>query len=312
MIQDDIVGDLGEIYKKISKLEEETQKMDCFLETLKCPRDIVQKYIVAQSEVNYSANKKRKELTKEIQQIEDNYKSISHDKVLVRKFNEKMEELNKEKKSYENTEGYLNNHVYILADFLQNEGFLSKKDSGDFEITELGFIACHLREVHCLAFARLIKDRKLTELTTNQLIMVFSCFTNVTVSDEFKSSRPHSEMKTLLEEIEKMYHYYEDFEGKSQINTGIDYTIHYDLIRAVGQWIECQSAQECKLMIQNLEKEKGVFLGEFVKAILKINNISGEMEKIAESIGNLELLQKLKEIPQVTLKFVATNQSLYI
>jgi hypothetical protein len=49
-----------------------------------------------------------------------------------------------------------------------------------------------------------------------------------------------------------------------------------------------------------------------VKAILKINNISGEMEKIAESIGNLELLQKLKEIPQVTLKFVATNQSLYI
>ena len=65
-------------------------------------------------------------------------------------------------------------------------------------------------------------------------------------------------------------------------------------------------------MIQDLEKEKGVFLGEFVKAILKINNISGEMEKVAESIGNLELLQKLKEIPEVTLKFVATNQSLYI
>jgi len=143
-------------------------------------------------------------------------------------------------------------------------------------------------------------------------VTIFSCFTNVTVSDEFKSFRPHSEMKDLLEEIEKMYHYYQDFEGNYQINTGVDYTIHYDLIGAVGQWIECQSAQECKFMIQKLEKEKGVFLGEFVKAILKINNISGEMEKIAESIGNLELLQKLKEIPQVTLKFVATNQSLYI
>ena len=312
MIQDDIVGDLGEIYKKISKLEEDVEKMEELIQNLKCPLETVQKYIVAQSEVNYSANKKRKELTKEIQQIEENYKSISNDKVLVRKFNEKMEELNKEKKSYENTEGYLNNHVYILADFLEKEGFLSKKESGDFEITELGFIACHLREVHCLAFARLIKDHKLTELTTTQLIMVFSCFTNVTVSDELKSSRPHSEMKFLLEDVEKMYHYYEDFEGNYRINTGIDYTIHYDLIRAVVQWIECQTAQECKTMLQNLEKEKGVFLGEFVKAILKINNISGEMEKIAESIGNLELLQKLKEIPQVTLKFVATNQSLYI
>jgi hypothetical protein len=61
-----------------------------------------------------------------------------------------------------------------------------------------------------------------------------------------------------------------------------------------------------------LEQEKGIFLGEFVKAILKINNISSEMEKVAEGMGNMELLSKLKEIPVKTLKFVATNQSLYI
>jgi len=47
-------------------------------------------------------------------------------------------------------------------------------------------------------------------------------------------------------------------------------------------------------------------------AISKINNISCEMEKIAESIGNIALLSKLREIPQLTLKFVATNQSLYV
>jgi hypothetical protein len=66
------------------------------------------------------------------------------------------------------------------------------------------------------------------------------------------------------------------------------------------------------MVLQNLEQNKGVFLGEFVKAITKINNISGEMEKIAESIGNMTLLSKLRDIPRLTLKFVATNQSLYI
>ena len=36
------------------------------------------------------------------------------------------------------------------------------------------------------------------------------------------------------------------------------------------------------------------------------------MELIAESIGNISLLSKLKEIPNITLKFVVTNQSQYI
>jgi len=45
---------------------------------------------------------------------------------------------------------------------------------------------------------------------------------------------------------------------------------------------------------------------------LKINNISSEMEKIVENIGNIELLSKLREIPSLTQKFVATNQSLYV
>ena len=36
------------------------------------------------------------------------------------------------------------------------------------------------------------------------------------------------------------------------------------------------------------------------------------MEKVAEFIGDIELLSILKQVPQITLKYVATNQSLYI
>jgi hypothetical protein len=58
--------------------------------------------------------------------------------------------------------------------------------------------------------------------------------------------------------------------------------------------------------------EKGVFLGEFVKAVLKINNIANEMEKIAEMTGNIPFLSKLNEIKYLTLKYIVTNQSLYV
>ena len=36
------------------------------------------------------------------------------------------------------------------------------------------------------------------------------------------------------------------------------------------------------------------------------------MEKIAEMTGNIAFLSKLKEIPGQTLKYVVTNQSLYV
>ena len=114
------------------------------------------------------------------------------------------------------------------------------------------------------------------------------------------------------EDVSKSYNSYHDFETENNTFTGVDYNIHYDLIDAVLSWCDCESAQECKEVLQNLEQTKGIFLGEFVKAITKINNISSEMEKIAESIGNMSLLSKLRDIPRMTLKFVATNQSLYV
>jgi hypothetical protein len=36
------------------------------------------------------------------------------------------------------------------------------------------------------------------------------------------------------------------------------------------------------------------------------------MEKIAELLGDIELLSILKQVPKLTLKFVATTQSLYV
>jgi len=64
--------------------------------------------------------------------------------------------------------------------------------------------------------------------------------------------------------------------------------------------------------LQKMEQEKGVFLGEFIKALLKINNIASEMEGIAEAVGEIAFLSSLREIQFQTLKYVATNQSLYI
>ena len=80
----------------------------------------------------------------------------------------------------------------------------------------------------------------------------------------------------------------------------------------VIDWCNSSNEMECKQIIADIKKDKNIFLGDFVKAILKINNIANEFEKVCEIVGNIALLEKLKKIGLLTLKYVVTNQSLYL
>jgi hypothetical protein len=182
-------------------------------------------------------------------------------------------------------------------------------------LTLKGKIASQIREIHCLVFAELFENKAMEHLTAKQLISLFSCFTNVSVQEEFKDFNvcsPDEDVNKIITTLSESYIAFQEQETYLGISTGIDYNIHYDLLNYVGDWCDAESVEECKLVLQRLGEEKGIFLGEFVKALLKINNISNEMEKIAELTGNIAFLSKLKEIPVMTLKYVVTNQSLYV
>jgi ATP-dependent RNA helicase DOB1 len=316
MIQDDITVYLGEIYNRMAKLEAEINNISESFENLRTPLTEVNRYLNFLEARKTAVNKKRKELDREIQNCLDGYKYIESDKNVVIKYNEKNNELYEVKKEFENTETFLSQNVDKILKIMKSDGFIHYDEESQKEsLTQMGFMATHLREVHCLVFAKLLDKNSFDDLDTREIIAIFSCFTNVNVSDEQKSFKPNtknSRVKTLLEEIQKSYHFYQDFETDNQTFTGMDYNLHFDLIDYVMLWCDCENAEECKQVLQNLEANKNIFLGEFVKAITKINNISQEMEKIAETFGNISLLSKLREIPQLTQKFVATNQSLYV
>ena len=315
MIQEDIELELGAQYYKITEKEREIEMLDTSMQHLRTPQEVVQRYIYCIESRKTAVNKKRKELDREVQSIQESNKNVDADVRTVAKYNEKCDELEKMRQSFHSTEQFLGSNVSTILEFLEKDGFITKEEDSSYKLSVRGFIATHLREIHCLVFAKLLEENKFDILDAKQLIGIFSCFTNITVADEQKSLAPaytNRDLQEIMGRVASLYDYYQDFETLKQVNTGIDYEMHYDLIDYTIAWAECESAPECKLVLQKLEKEKGVFLGEFVKAILKINNIASEMEKIAESIGNIALLSKLREIPSLTQKFVATNQSLYV
>jgi superfamily II RNA helicase len=353
MITGDLTGKMKHVSSEMDKCQKEIDRLNLCFDTMRTPRDTLHQYMDLQMNKDKYANKKRKDIEKDIQKIKDEYKYVDQDLVTVEKYKTIITDLVALQKQYTNLNNYVSNDVENVLYLLREDGFLEtltsitkvsevavasettviceeiikiestinevklvSETTEKIEVLTLkGKMASQLREVHCLVFARLLEDDILYKLTPVQLIVLFSCFTNISVQDGVEDFTPYTEdivVKDIINTINKMYDDYQQTEIDYKINTGADYNIHYDLISYVEEWTQCEDVETCKLLLQKLAEEKGIFLGEFVKALLKINNISCEMEKIAEMTGNIEFLSKLKEIPNLTLKFVVTNQSLYV
>jgi hypothetical protein len=300
--------------------EKEKEKMEAsFLDNPNVSLSYMQEYVSLCKERKTAINKRKKEVDKEIEKRKDQHKNIDFYCGLVEKYNSLCQDIEREKGMMKESGESFERLIEVLLFFLQKEGFISRHMDGSLVRTAKGHIATHIREVHCLVFAELLSSNlirlgnSLDGLSTEELVGLLSCFTNVTVADELRTLyKKEGPLEDVLGRVASFLDTYERFEGDQQIDTGMDVTMHYDLIEGVMEWCKAESVEDCKWVLQELERKKGIFLGEFVKAIMKINNSSAELEKVAEDIGNLALLQKLKEIPVLTQKYVATNQSLYI
>lgn len=317
MITGDLDKQMGELYTKMSKLQTELDNLNNCNQQLRTPLEIIQEFIYLRKNIHSSVNKKRKEIERRISQITDNYKFINQDMNSYLKVADKEKEINSLKDNYDTLHSYFQSGVTSVLELLNEEGFINgnKLDQNTLNLTLDGKIASQIREIHCLAFTKLYNSKKLDELSSKQLVALFSCFTNIRVTDQFKDNVPKSDdnkINDIIRQVEDLYVDYFNKELARGIKTGFDYEIHYDLLNFVEKWCDSENIEECKLILQELGSKKEIFLGEFVKALLKINNISSELEKISEMTGNIAFLSKLKEIQHMTLKYVVTNQSLYV
>jgi len=316
MIQNDIDNEMKEYNEMQTKIQKELDNMTLVLNTCRTPFEVVEEYIELNERRLQSVNKKRKDAERSIQQITNQYHSVEKDIDIVLKYKAKKVELNTINDDILKADNFLNSNVTKILDMLNTMDYIALNETtNSYTLTIKGTFASHIREVHCLIFSELIHSNKLKHFDAKELVGILSCFTNISVPDEKRADYPRSDyidVKTCIAEIYNEYQKQSNNELVNSFNTGIDYSMNFDLINYSMKWCECVSDEDCKVLLQDMALEKDIFLGEFVKAILKINNISAEMEKIAELMGDMEFLSTLKQVPLLTLKYVVTNQSLYI
>ena len=80
----------------------------------------------------------------------------------------------------------------------------------------------------------------------------------------------------------------------------------------VEGWINVENSEDAVKLLNLLKFEKEILLGDFVKAMMKIQNIVEQFINICENTNDMDFMFKLKEVSPKIMKFIVTNQSLYI
>ena len=165
-------------------------------------------------------------------------------------------------------------------------------DDGE-RLTEIGLAARCFKEVDCLSFAVVLRrHRDLFEaLTVDELVGFLSMF----AYDKGDGAGG----VVGNERIEKLFELFVD-------EFGVE--LNGEKWRCFADWCDAADDTECKQIIVG----SGLYAGEFVKTVLKINNICAEIDAACNVLGYTGLAKTVSEVASATLKSIVTAQSLYL
>lgn len=304
---------------KVAELEAAVEKKKEVIRLKPTPLEVCRQYLCVEETFKTSVNKKRKECERSMTTLKDQHKNILKDIVAVRELDNLIIDLNQEQQSLEYNQSWINRNVDSICQLLETSGFIIT-DEG-LKTTLLGKIASSLAEVHPLIMTVMLLDTKYFEkMDSKQLIGLFSCFTDVKIAAELRASITRctdESLNNIVRKIQVLYETYEKSELELNVYTGIrfDELLMFDMIQYSMDWCSCTTEQECKYFIQAIISEKGISVGDFTKAMMKIVTISRELENVCETVfagSQVDLLYKLQQIEGLVLKYVLTSQSLYV
>ena len=271
-------------------------------------------YIKLTNDFKSSKQKTRKQIQRTLENITNGNKQFKSQMAQFQSMLDIKTEITNSQQYLENLNNHFHNSFNNIVKFLQSFDYINSDDS----IQEKGSIATYIQETHCLAFTDLlVKHNYFKEYSANEIAALLSCFANIRVKDDLKifntnKLTPNPQFNSLLDSIKITYENYITEELRYNIETNNNVSYMFEMVNPILEWCNSEDEQNCKSILNKCQQEYTVFPGEFIKAILKINNMVNELKSVAEFTGNIELLHKLSLIPDLTLKFIATNQSLYI
>ena len=318
MVQREIDKSINGINVEIHNTEQAIIEKEKSILASRTSREVCETYIKLQNDIQTATNKKRKQVEKDIRNIEDEYKYIKTDSSKLDSYLElknKIATLNADM-------CYANTYIKVQSDHICNimceKGVIIRNPDDTYVLTLLGNIASNIAEIHPLILSEIMtKWSNFEQFSTIQLIGLLSCFTDIRVPDDMRVHTldiSDTFLESKIKSIQLHYDRYSDLEQEYNVNTGLNYAnpLIYDMVEFSMKWCECTTETECKQFLQNDVYTMSISVGDFTKAMLKIVTISKELIHVCEQLNLVELQHKLSQIEDMVLKYITTSQSLYV
>lgn len=222
----------------------------------------------------------------------------------IQHYNEAKEiegRMNEQDVNYDYAKNYVSRQISSIYRILEDNDFKTTKNK----------IAKNIHEIHPLVMTDIVLATHYFEhYNARELFEFLSCFYDVKIQDDVKTLKPHR-FHGDLEMAEQRFQYYSAKEVEYYLTPSGQEILQYDMMEYVGEWMEkCQDENSSALLLQRLKHEKKIFSGDFIKCCLKLVNISRELETACAD--RIDFVEKLVDGRKMIMKFICTNESLYL
>jgi hypothetical protein len=257
----------------------------------------ISSYLEWRDKLPYSKNKSKHELTRKMKEVE--CPALFQE---LEKYDRRiacLKEIKAETDRKEYASGYIDRQLVAIDHILEKNGF---KENPKKEIASM------LHEVHPLVFTEvLVKYDFFKDYSAIDFFTLLSCFCEMKVQDAYLKMRPDYLKDECMFIKTRMNNYLQE-EWNHELSASGQDVIQYDLMEFIQKWMNCQDEHESLSVLQEVKMKKGVFIGDFVKACLKMVNIAKELDRIER----LDFREKLREGTNSLMKFICTHDSLYL
>jgi len=232
-------------------------------------------------------------------------------------FNKKYEKINSIEKSIKyliscnkddinNILHFLNINKYIELDNSIEKTNLFIDNYKDFKLTIKGIIASEMSECNEIIFTEIIHKKILNDLKPEEIVCVLSLFIQERDDDiDFLELKIPKYLKETLNKINSISCNMSDLEEKHNIYIDTDWSLFLGFVEPSYYWAKGES-------IEYIYKLTDIYDGNFIKNIIRINNIVNDLKIICELSNNDILLKKIENIESTLIRDQVTVESLYV
>jgi superfamily II RNA helicase len=319
MMKSELIAAERGLCNEIETIDNRIHVKSDVLDHLKTPRETLTEYDKILKTLEYATNKRRKEADDAIRKMKAVYNQVEHDYTYYLEYKQ-LVDLKKQKESQlAGTQKYIQSSIEALLTVMEETDIVKQDEPGHYSLTsEKGIIASNVAEIHPILISLLCSNWNYFEyFTIPQLAAFFSVFTDIRVPEDIRFTVVNCCYDDFLNgRIREFEHFRETIIAKEEKlriygSTGLD-DFCYDIMDDVLEWCGCENENQCRQLIMFIYQEKGISVGDFTKALMKISTISRELQGLCEVMNKTEFMHKLAAIDRMVLKYVATSQSLYL